>query len=223
MGSRWILIASLCAAAACGGGEREAGGAAADTDREPVEPGGGGPSAQGSSVRFEVTWMNRMVPHHEDAVGMAEACLQAGVRPELATFCEVIRTAQTTEIGWMIGWLQEWYGGSYAGGDGVDVGGMGMGGADLGPLRGAQFERAFLGAMIPHHAMAVHMSRPCVARATHAELAQLCASIIATQSAEIARMQGWRCEWFGACGAGGGGGVGAGGGRGPGAMGPGRR
>jgi len=209
MRSRWTLIALVCTATAvaCGGGERDADG----TD-PTLRPAGGGPSAAG---RFEVEWMSSKIPHHEDAVEMADACLQAGVRPALATFCEGIRTAQTTEIGWMIGWLQEWYGVASTGnGGGRGVGGMG--GADLGTLRGTEFERAFLAAMIPHHAMAVHVSQPCVVRATHAELAELCASIVETQSAEIGQMQAWRCEWFEACGTGSGG-------MGPGGMGPGRR
>lgn len=39
----------------------------------------------------------------------------------------------------------------------------------------------------------------CADRAYHPALVELCKGIIATQSAEVERMQAWLCEWYGRC------------------------
>jgi uncharacterized protein (DUF305 family) len=60
-----------------------------------------------------------------------------------------------------------------------------------------QYDQRFLMNMIDHHQMAVEMSVMCLAKAVHTELVQLCQSIIAAQSQEIARMQQWVSHWYG--------------------------
>lgn len=51
--------------------------------------------------------------------------------------------------------------------------------------------------MIDHHAMAVMMAEMCVEKAIHEDLRSMCEEIIATQSQEIALMQGWLQNWYG--------------------------
>lgn len=59
------------------------------------------------------------------------------------------------------------------------------------------FDARFIDSMIPHHAMAVQMSKDALPNLGHAELRDLAQRIITTQEAEIARMQAWRTEWYG--------------------------
>ena len=66
-------------------------------------------------------------------------------------------------------------------------------------LSGAEFEIAFMEMMIKHHEAAIREGERCLDRAYHAELRSLCEDIIETQSAEIAQMQTWLCEWYGIC------------------------
>ena len=54
----------------------------------------------------------------------------------------------------------------------------------------ARFEVDFLTGMIDHHHMAVMMAEMCLEKAVHPELESTCETITATQSAEIATMQG---------------------------------
>lgn len=61
----------------------------------------------------------------------------------------------------------------------------------------ARYEVDFLTDMIDHHGMAVRMAEACVDRAIHEPLADMCQSIVTSQSAEIERMQGWLDEWYG--------------------------
>lgn len=61
----------------------------------------------------------------------------------------------------------------------------------------ATYEQKFMMNMIDHHQMAVEMAEICLDKAVHEELRDLCASIIAVQSAEIRRMQRWLQDWYG--------------------------
>ena len=73
---------------------------------------------------------------------------------------------------------------------------MGMhGGMDA--LESAKpFDRAFLTAMIPHHASAVMMANMLLAEDGRPELRRLAQEIIAAQSREIGQMQRWRQAWY---------------------------
>jgi uncharacterized protein (DUF305 family) len=62
----------------------------------------------------------------------------------------------------------------------------------------ARYEVDFLKNMIDHHAMAVEMGEMCLDKnLLHAELAELCASIVQVQSEEISKMQNWLQSWYG--------------------------
>jgi uncharacterized protein (DUF305 family) len=169
-------------------------GVGSSEDAARVARTGGTPTG---ATGFEVMWMTQMIDHHAMAVEMGEDCLAGATHPELLELCGDVVETQTTEIGWMTSWLADWYGVTYTAGSG----GMMMGGeVELSGLTGAELELAFLEEMIPHHVQAVHMSQACTWRAEHPELADLCRSIIETQTAEIESMQQWLCDWYDRCG-----------------------
>ena len=67
----------------------------------------------------------------------------------------------------------------------------------LDQLSGDDFDKAFLMQMTMHHAMAVEMSRPVVAKAAHQETKDLAQSISDDQTKEIAQMRSWAKDWYG--------------------------
>jgi uncharacterized protein (DUF305 family) len=69
--------------------------------------------------------------------------------------------------------------------------------AGLRRLRGAVFEQALMGAMIPHHAAAVAMARLELTRGSHPQLKAVARQIIAAQDREIAQMTSWLHAWYG--------------------------
>jgi uncharacterized protein (DUF305 family) len=74
--------------------------------------------------------------------------------------------------------------------DGSDPGGGGA--------TGAEFDRAFIDAMVPHHESAIEMAEAAKeAGLTQEELIEVADAILATQQQEIDRMKEWRAEWFG--------------------------
>lgn len=68
--------------------------------------------------------------------------------------------------------------------------------ADLWELPPNRLEAVFLSLMIPHHQGAIEMAMLAPDRAAHQELKDLAASIIASQSGEIAQMNGWLASWY---------------------------
>ena len=152
-------------------------------------------------------FIEAMIPHHQAAVDMANLALQKAQHPEVQTLAAAIKQAQTTEITQMRTWYQQWYGtdvparsnsgmGSMMGG-GMMSGCAGMSG-DLTDLsHAADFDKAFLEQMIPHHQMALMMSNMVLAQGNQLELQALARSIISSQTAEITLMQGWYAQWYG--------------------------
>jgi len=154
------------------------------------------PAPDKARAKYEIDFMKNMIDHHAMAIEMAELCLTKAVHDALRQTCRNIIDAQSREIQQMQSWLENWYGASY-------MPQMSKTGerdlARLSGLSGAEFEIAFMEMMIQHHQAAIKEAQTCVERAYHRQLVRLCENIIATQSAEIAQMQQWLCEWYGRC------------------------
>ena len=140
-------------------------------------------------------FIEQMIPHHDDAVKMADLAPAQAEHPELRDLAEKIKRVQTDEIALMRGWYQTWYGTAVPS---SMTGGMAMGRSDPMALDGARpFDKVFIEQMIPHHEMAVMMSRMALERVSRPELRTLLQSIITSQSAEIAQMRRWYATWYG--------------------------
>ncbi|HIK16766.1 MAG TPA: DUF305 domain-containing protein [Leptolyngbyaceae cyanobacterium M33_DOE_097] len=165
--------------------------------------------AQGYMRRGQVDqhFIEMMIPHHQDAVDMAELALTRATHPELKKLAQTIKQDQTREIQQMRAWYQAWYGTSvpvaFRGG-GMMGRGMGMSGGmgcmmtvDLDSLKtSSDFDREFIQQMIPHHQMAVRMAQMLLYRTNRPEMQKLGNNIIRTQTAEINQMEQWYQTWY---------------------------
>ena len=153
-------------------------------------PSGGTAAAHNQA---DITFASSMIPHHQQAVEMADMALaQTGNRTvkQLAT---QIKAAQDPEIQTMTGWLTSW--GASPMPSGHDMGGMGMGGmmseqemADLKKATGADFDRMWLQMMVKHHQGAVAMAKTQLDQGAYPEAKALAQAVIDGQSKEIATM-----------------------------------
>jgi uncharacterized protein (DUF305 family) len=160
-------------------------------------------------------FIEQMVPHHEDAVLMAELALTKAEHPELRQLAENVKRDQSREIDQMRSWYSSWYGvdlpeydydghgpgGGMMDGGMMDGGMMGMGmmddGTDLEVLQTASpFDREFIRQMVPHHQMGIMMAQMVLRGSEHPEVQELARSIIDTQSAEIEQMLEWYRDWY---------------------------
>ena len=109
------------------------------------------PAADVNNADMQFTMM--MIPHHEQAVEMADMILaKDGIDERVLTLAEQIKAAQGPEIELMESWLDEW-GTPMGDMDGMDHGGM-MSDTDMQALEdatGAEASRLFLEQMIVHH------------------------------------------------------------------------
>lgn len=154
---------------------------------------GTSPSAVEVSSTDEM-FVQMMIPHHEQAVDMAELMLdKTDIDIRVTALAEQILAAQEPEIETMRAWLAEWgvseWGSTMSGMDHGD--GM-MSAGDLAALEaatGAEASRLFLEQMIVHHDGAVLMAQSIIDSTQHPEIAAFATHVVADQTAEINTMQ----------------------------------
>lgn len=170
---------------------------------DPMPVSGMGPGAmalQSADQHFIV----RMIPHHDEAIAMAELALTRAKRPQIRALAERIKASQTAENAQMRRWYRQWFGTDVppwtASGMGMGMGMPGMS-TSLEVLRTApDFDRAFIEQMIPHHRMGVRMASHAQWNTQHPPLRELEAAMVKAQSQEIAQMEQWYRQWTGASG-----------------------
>lgn len=148
----------------------------------------------------DVMFAQMMIPHHEQAVEMADLALEKdGVSAEVQDLATDIKAAQDPEIKTMSGWLGEWGASATASGNGMNHGGGNDAGAgmmsddDMQSLRaaeGAEFDKQWLTMMIEHHEGAVDMAKDVLKTTQDPEVRALAEAVVSGQEAEISTMQG---------------------------------
>ncbi len=190
---RLVLIASslaLVTAVACGSSGTETSSAPADA---PATASGDAAAHNEADIAF----VQGMIPHHQQAVEMADLALTNTENPEVLDVAERIKAAQQPEIDQMEGLLETWGvesgGGEHGGGHGGGGGHPGMLSEDqLGQLAeamGDEFDQLFLTGMIEHHRGAITASEKELAEGESEEAKALAQEIIDAQEAEIAEME----------------------------------
>lgn len=163
-----------------------------DNGTESKDTGG---SDAASHNEADVAFATGMIPHHQQALEMAEVAAERSADPKVKDLANRIEKAQDPEIEQMSGWLRDWGqpvptpGGGHAGHSGMP--GM-MSDAEMGSLMkasGADFDRMFLEMMIRHHEGAIEMAKEEQDKGANAEAKQLAGSIATSQSAEIEEMR----------------------------------
>jgi uncharacterized protein (DUF305 family) len=168
--------------AGCGGGE-----SSGDAGPPPLSAGG--------AVPFDRAFIDGMVPHHEEAIAMAEAARAAGLsEPELVKIADAIIATQRDEIDRMRTWREAWFGSSEIDPNGAETLGLSM--DEMGMQHDAadlsdadDIDATFASMMIDHHNGAIAMAELARSRGQHAEIRSLAAEIIEAQQGEVATMR----------------------------------
>ncbi len=151
------------------------------------------------------TFAQMMIPHHEQAVEMADLATTRASDPEVKQLAAQIKGAQAPEIDQLKTWLTQWGAPmpmATASGDGHgtnhgtpnmdhEMPGM-MSDADMARLEaasGTEFDRQFLTMMIAHHEGAVTMGEEETAQGANPDAKALAQRIATTQQAEIDTMK----------------------------------
>jgi uncharacterized protein (DUF305 family) len=189
-----LPLAAILALTACGSDEAGPGAGALaveDVDAEHNEA--------------DITFAQGMVPHHEQAVEMAETALGSAEDPEVVALAEDIAAAQEPEILSLRAMLEAWGAEAPdhmagmdmddgAGSDDGAVDGMpGMMSAEemdaLDRAEGAEFDELWLTMMVEHHEGAVAMATTQLDEGRNQQASDLAAAVLEAQQAEIQQMQ----------------------------------
>ncbi|MFI8961734.1 DUF305 domain-containing protein [Streptomyces sp. NPDC053493] len=182
---------------ACGGSSGSAGpgteGGAAGAGKPSVTA-----SATASAAPFndaDVMFAQMMIPHHEQALEMAQLADGRAEDPEVKKLVGAIERAQDPEIRTMRSWLKAWGRPESAAGHGGH-GGHGMAGMmseqdmkELAAVKGKAFDRKFAELMIAHHEGAVEMARTEQKDGSDPAARKVADDVVRTQAAEIAQLR----------------------------------
>ncbi|WP_432490797.1 DUF305 domain-containing protein [Kineococcus gypseus] len=152
----------------------------------------------------DVAFAVAMVPHHRQALRMAELAPERAQDEDVRTLAARIAAGQGAEVDVLESWLaerggvegavalQDHHGGH--GGDGGEA--HDMPGAvtpaqleELAGARGADFDELFLELMIPHHRGALGMAEEALAAGTDVRVQEMAADVAVTQEVEVERMR----------------------------------
>jgi uncharacterized protein (DUF305 family) len=137
----------------------------------------------------DVMFAQMMIPHHQQAVELGAIALNGEASAEVLALAKKIADDQTHEIEHMEAWLD-----AAGASDHMDHD-MAMDGMlteeqldTLKAAKGPEFDRLFLEGMIAHHEGAIAMAKD-VENSKNKDVAEMAASIIETQTAEIEYMK----------------------------------
>lgn len=176
------LALSACSSAQSGGGMGNGDSASSAS-----------PAAKGTFNTQDVMFTQLMIPHHEQAVAMADMILKKQeIDYRVTELAKNIKSAQDPEITTMKSWLTTW-GTSDSGMSGMDHGNTGMmSDSDMTGLdaaTGTDAARLFLTGMTAHHKGAIAMAETEVTGGKNADAIALAKKIAAAQKGEIQVMK----------------------------------
>jgi uncharacterized protein (DUF305 family) len=192
------LLAGLVLAA-CGGDDDDADTPATSAATSTAPAATPPPSDGSTSTEFndaDVEFAQGMIPHHEQAIEMAEIALdptrQAGA--EVTDLAARIRAGQDPEIETLTSWLTAW--GQTVEmdtSDGHDMSSMpGMMSVEdmdaMATMTGAEFDQLWLTMMVVHHQGAIDMAIKVHGDGAHADVKTLATQIVNAQQAELDEM-----------------------------------
>jgi len=186
-------LAGTILLSACGGGDNDHSGMTGMSGRGSTSS--TAPSSSASVDPADVMFTQSMVPHHQQAVEMADLALARASSADVKALATKIKAAQDPEIAVMNEWLGEW---------GTPTGSAGMSGMDhgsdgmmseadmtkLSAASGVEFDRMWLTMMVAHHQGALTMAKEVLATTKNPQVRTLAQSIVDGQTKEIATMNG---------------------------------
>lgn len=143
----------------------------------------------------DVTFAQMMIPHHEQALEMAQLADGRASDAEIKDIAAKIEKAQDPEIKTMTGWLESWNkptamesmpGMDHGSGDGM------MSDADMEHfkgMKGTEFDKMFAEMMIEHHNGAISMAKDEQKNGKNADAVKMAGDIVKGQSSEVMQLK----------------------------------
>jgi uncharacterized protein (DUF305 family) len=177
----FAVLFAVILLAACGGNQHSASAGDQTTD-------------QADHNAVDMAFTRNMVPHHEQAVEMAQIVPTNTTNRQIVTLANQVISTQLPEAQAFRVWLMQWQ--DAQGNDAASQGGMPITGMvdqrtmdRLRSLTGPAFDHLWLTSMIEHHKGAITMAQDEVAHGKNPDVIYLAHRIITRQQAEIDEMK----------------------------------
>ncbi len=179
--------------AACSGNDAAIGPGGTAQPSSAAMTGSPSGAATATANEADIRFAQAMIPHHQQAIQMADLALTRARKPQVRELARDIKAAQGPEIQTMSSWLRSWgqqvpTTGGHVSGDGHGM----MSEQQMNELMRSsddQFDRMFLEMMIEHHEGAVHTARTEQTAGRYPDAKAMASEIIRTQTAETATMK----------------------------------
>ncbi|MFE9903665.1 DUF305 domain-containing protein [Streptomyces achromogenes] len=192
-------VTSALVLAACGGNSDDNGEGGTGHTGHGAFAASATPSAPaGAHNAQDVAFAQGMIPHHQQALQMAELAADRASSARVKDLAARIEKAQDPEIRTLTGWLKAWgeqlpmAGMDHSGHTGMSgMSGM-MSEADMAALKkatGRDFDNRFLSLMTEHHQGAVEMAATEKRKGRSGDAKAMADAIITAQDAEIKEMK----------------------------------
>lgn len=173
-----------------------------------------------SDAPYDLQYIDMMIAHHQMGIDMAKMAQNKASQAELKAFAMKITDDQQKDTDQLQKWRDEWYAGkpksnhmNMPGMSGASkpkmdmeksksdhanmpgMSGMKMPQMDMSKLEAAsgnEFDLMFIDMMVPHHQMAIDMSKDALKKAEHAQLKTFARTTIDKQQKEKAQLSKWR-------------------------------
>ena len=140
-----------------------------------------------NKVTDDKSFLENMIPHHQEAIDSSKTILNVTSDPEIKIFAQKVITSQTKEIDDMKTWYKSWYNTDYSPNSNYIMMMGGMQGKS-----GAELDKAYVQGMIAHHKEAVQMAKKTlVINNIKTETKTLANDILANQNKEIKQLSSW--------------------------------
>jgi uncharacterized protein (DUF305 family) len=149
----------------------------------------------------DIGFLHDMIPHHQQAIAIAELVDGRTRRPELVKLAASITASQGAELRTMHGFLRRWNRPAPAARapdhEPSQVPGLLDEGqlAWLQRLQGARFDLGFVTMLRTHHEGAVELAEAELGAGASPAVKALARQMTAAQQAEIRQLQGWKDAW----------------------------
>ena len=188
--------------------------------QHPAGHGDTNKKAQGAKTAdapYDLHFIDMMIEHHRMGIDMAKMAQNKASHADLKDLATKMAEDQQKDTDQLQKWRDEWYAGkpksdhmnmpmagmSKSKSDHANMKGMSgmnmqqMNMSKLEAASGNQFDLMFIHMIVPHHQMAIDMSKDALKKAQHAQLKTFARTTIDKQQKEKAQLTKWRAAWGG--------------------------
>ncbi len=179
-----------------------------------------GQSTKMADAPYDLHFIDMMIEHHQMGIDMAKMAQNKASHAELKDLATKMVEDQQKDTEQLKKWRDEWYAGQPKS-DHMNMPGMSnskmdmrksdhanmpgmadmkMQQMDMGKLEAAsgnQFDLMFIDMILPHHQMAIDMSKDALKKAQHTLLKTFARATIDKQQKEKGQLSKWRAAWSG--------------------------